>query len=77
MIPRPIAANVVGNKCEYHIKLLADDNTEGDVQSQINCKDLNQQRGIDFTETFSLAIKPTTIRTFWALAISNQWCPRQ
>nr|GEV31071.1 zinc finger, CCHC-type [Tanacetum cinerariifolium] len=33
----------------------------------------SQQLGVDFDETFSLVVKPTTIRTVLSLAVSRQW----
>nr|GEW79908.1 hypothetical protein [Tanacetum cinerariifolium] len=33
----------------------------------------NQQHGVDFDETFSLVVKPATIRTILSLAVSRQW----
>lgn len=33
----------------------------------------NQQPGIDFDETFSLVVKPTTVRTVMSLVVSRQW----
>ncbi|GJY80518.1 ribonuclease H-like domain-containing protein [Tanacetum coccineum] len=33
----------------------------------------SQQQGIDCDETFSLVVKPATIRTIFSLAVSRQW----
>ncbi|GKF70876.1 ribonuclease H-like domain-containing protein, partial [Tanacetum coccineum] len=33
----------------------------------------NQQHGVDFDETFSLVVKPATIRIVLSLAVSRQW----
>lgn len=37
----------------------------------------NQQPGIDFKETFSLVVKPRTIRTVISLVVSFSWSLRQ
>jgi histone deacetylase 1/2 len=36
-----------------------------------------QQEGIDYSETFSLVIKPTIIRLVLTIAISNGWSIHQ
>ena len=40
-------------------------------------KGFHQQAGIDFHETFSPVIKPTTVRLIIAIAVSCNWSLRQ
>ena len=45
--------------------------------SRLVAKGLHQQHGINFKDTFSPVIKPTTIRLILSLAISFNWPLRQ
>jgi hypothetical protein len=40
-------------------------------------KGFHQQGGMDYGETFSPTIKPTTIRTMLSVAYSIGWSPKQ
>lgn len=40
-------------------------------------KGFHQQVGIDYTETFSLVIKPATIRFVLAIVVNSNWPLRQ
>lgn len=48
-----------------------------DINARLVAKGYNQLEGIDFDETFSPVIKPTTIRTVLTFAIVHQWQIRQ
>lgn len=64
--------NVVGvkwvNKGKYKV-----DNAIERLKAHLVTKDCNQQEGVNFAETFSLVVKPTTIQLVLSLAIVKQW----
>ena len=53
------------------------DGTIERLKARLVSKGFDQQNGIDYTETFSLVIKPATIRVILSLAIQFDWTIRQ
>ncbi|GJY31112.1 ribonuclease H-like domain-containing protein [Tanacetum coccineum] len=49
------------------------DGTLSRYKARLVANGSNQQHGVDFDETFSLVVKPATIRTVLSLAVSRQW----
>ncbi|GAU26774.1 hypothetical protein TSUD_317720 [Trifolium subterraneum] len=52
------------------------ENPDGSIQkykARLVAKGFHQQAGSDFTETFSLVVKPVTVRTVLTMAITNRW----
>ena len=68
--------NIVGNKLVFRIKRNADGSIER-FKARLVTKGYHQQPGLDFTETFSLVVKASTIRLVLSLAITRQWTIRQ
>jgi len=68
--------NIVGCKWIFRIKR----NSNGSVDRYKAClvaKGFHQRPGVDYLETFSPVIKPTTIRLVLSLAVANRWSLRQ
>lgn len=76
LVPFNPKMNVVGNKWVYRIKR----NTNGTInryKARLVTKGFHQQPSIDFFETFSPMMKPTTIRLFLTIALNYKWAIRQ
>jgi hypothetical protein len=76
LCPRPQNHNVIHNKWVYRIKQKSD-GTIDRFKASLVAKGFEQQSGIDYTETFSPVIKPSTIRILLALAVNFSWPIRQ
>lgn len=46
-------------------------------KARLVAKGFHQQAGIDFSETFSLVVKPVTVRLLLSLAVTRGWTMRQ
>jgi hypothetical protein len=68
--------NIVGCKWVFRIKRLANGSIER-YKARLVAKGFHQQPGIDYGETYSSVIKPTTVRTVLSLAISASWSIQQ
>lgn len=67
---------VIGCKWIYKIKKKVDGSIER-YKAHLVAKGYNQEAGIDYHETFSPVVKPTTIRVVLSLATSRKWPIRQ
>jgi hypothetical protein len=76
LCPRPLHQHIVRNKWVYKIKRKQDDSIE-QYKACLVAKGFDQKCGIDFTETFSPVIKPSTICVVLTLAVHFNWCIRQ
>ena len=67
---------VIGCKWVFKVKLKPGSSLER-YKARLITKDFQQTLGLDYFETFSLVVKPTTIRIVLSLAISLQWPIKQ
>uniref|UniRef100_A0A2N9HUX6 Reverse transcriptase Ty1/copia-type domain-containing protein n=1 Tax=Fagus sylvatica TaxID=28930 RepID=A0A2N9HUX6_FAGSY len=72
LVPPHPSQNKIGCKWVFRIKRHADGSIER-YKARLVAKGFHQQPGIDYHETYSPVIKPTTVRTVLSLAISAGW----
>jgi hypothetical protein len=72
LVPRPPNANVVSGKWVFRQKFHSD-GTLSRYKARWVCRGFSQQHGIDYDETFSPVVKPSTIRTILSIAVSSKW----
>jgi hypothetical protein len=76
LVPSHPSQNLIGCKWVFRVKRKADGTVERH-KARLVAKGFHQQFGVDYDETYSPVIKPTTVRTVLSLAISSGWCLRQ
>ena len=69
-VPSPPGANVVSGKWAFCHKFHSD-GTLSRYKARWVCRGYSQQHGIDYDETFSHVVKPSTIHTVLSNAISS------
>jgi hypothetical protein len=72
LVPPESATNVVGCKWVFRLKRKADGSIDR-YKARLVAKGFHQQPGIDYGETYSPVIKPTTVRIVLFVALSNGW----
>ncbi|CAN6715092.1 unnamed protein product [Malus baccata var. baccata] len=72
LVPPIPNINTVGCKWVFKLKRKSDGSIER-YKGRLVAKGFHQQPGVDFYETFSPVVKPTTIRTVLSLAVSFGW----
>ena len=76
LIPSYLAQNIVGCKWVFRIKRLTDGSVDW-YKAHLVAKGFHQVPGVDYGETFSPMIKPTTVCTVLSLIVSKGWVLRQ
>jgi len=72
LILPPSHCNPVGCKWVFWVKRKADGSVER-FKARLVAKGYNQRPGVDYQQTFSLIVKPTTIKTVLSLVVMNSW----
>jgi hypothetical protein len=75
LVPPMAAKNIVGCKWVFKIKKKADGSVERH-KTHLVAKGFHQA-GINYGETYSPVVKPTTIRTVISIAYSTGWSLKQ
>jgi hypothetical protein len=76
LVPKEPHMNIVGCKWIYKLKRKSD-GTVYRYKARLVAKGFHQQPGIDYGDTFSPVVKPTTIRTVLSIAVSSNWSIKQ
>jgi transposase InsO family protein len=76
LVPSSSAQNIIGCKWVFRIKRKADGTIERH-KARLVAKGFHQQPGVDYGETYSPVVKPTTVRLVLSIAISAGWYVHQ
>ena len=72
LVPRTSKAIIIGSKWVYRTKYHVDGNVKR-FKARLIAKGYTQIPSLDFGETFSPVVKPTTIRVIISLAVHFGW----
>lgn len=67
LVPPPTNAKIIGCKWVFKLKLKLDGTIERH-KARLVAKGFHQTQGLDYFETFSLVVKPTTIQIVLSIA---------
>jgi hypothetical protein len=70
LVPRPQGSNIITSKWVFTHKFRAD-GTFDRYRARWVLRDFTQHPRVDYDETFSLVVKPATMRTVLAAAVSH------
>ena len=76
LVPSPFNKNIIGCKWVYKIKRNPD-GTISRYKARLVAQGFSQEKGLDYTETFSSVVQHTTVRIILALAATHHWSLRQ
>jgi hypothetical protein len=72
LVPRPSGVNLVTGKWVFHHKFKSDSSLDR-YKARWVLRGFTQRPGIDYDETFSLVVKPATVRTVLTLELFHSW----
>jgi hypothetical protein len=72
LVAHPPGANIVIGKWIFHHKLNLDGSLDW-YKARWVLRDFTQCAGVDYGETFSPVVKPTTVRTVLSIAVAQNW----
>jgi hypothetical protein len=72
LVPRPVGSNVVTDKWIFKHKFNFDDSLEW-YKARWVLHGFTQWPNVDYDETFSSVVKPTTVRTMLSLTVFRSW----
>jgi hypothetical protein len=76
LVPPCSGINVIDSKWVFKLKHKPDGSIDR-YKARLVAKGFKQQHGLDYDDTFSPVIKPTTIRVLLSLAVTHGWSLRQ
>jgi Reverse transcriptase (RNA-dependent DNA polymerase)/gag-polypeptide of LTR copia-type/Integrase core domain/GAG-pre-integrase domain len=76
LVPLPQCQKPIGCKWVYKIKR-KQDGTIDRYKARLVAKGFNQVEGVDFFDTYSPVVRPTTIRVILSHAVASNWSIRQ
>ncbi|KAM1038499.1 hypothetical protein FF1_033179 [Malus domestica] len=76
LVPHNSNYNLVGCKWVFKVKHKPDGTIER-YKARLVAKGFHQHEGLDFSKTFSLVAKPTTIRILLSIAVNYNWFVHQ
>jgi len=76
LVPPHPSMNAIGSRWVYKIKRHADGQVTR-YKARLVARGFTQQEGIDYLETFSPVIKPTTVRLVLTIVVSYGWTIHQ